>query len=213
MDDDDEVLLLWFTMLDKEGETMETKDIKSYAANLRAMGRGLWMGAYDYFQFYDGMMRTIERGFNQAWNEGLKSVGMLPSETTDAERSRLKVEIFNETQYIDGLAQFIEANAKNMGGKLGTVLTRIEGWKAAYDRIQQLAATYAKDDPKMEWVVDAPKESCPDCQRLKGLVKRASYWREHVIPKDWKLSCKSGCLCELQQTDKPLSRGPLPGGF
>jgi hypothetical protein len=191
-------------------EVLVVKTKGGYRNALRSLARGYWSNELNYFSFYEGMMQAINAGFTWAWNEGFAEMGIPPEEFTDEERVRLRTEIYNESQYIEGLSILIEQNGKIGGGKLAPVLTRVEGWLKNYDHIKTLAMTYGRGDPKMEWVVDAPKESCSDCQKLKGKVKRASYWREHVIPKDWKLECKNGCLCELKPTDQPMSKGPLP---
>jgi hypothetical protein len=178
---------------------------------LRENARGLWGGTMDFFDFYQSMMLTITRGFNQAWEEGMQKFGMSLSDQTPEERSRLMQEIQHETAYIEGVADFIAVNSKANGGKLATCMQRIELWVAAYTRIVQLATAMAGKDKPLKWTIDAPKESCNSCLRLNGKVKRASYWYAHVTPKSWDLlECDGGCKCSLEPTTDPLSKGPLP---
>jgi hypothetical protein len=110
-----------------------------------------------------------------------------------------------------GLAVYIERNSRARKGKLRVVMQRIEVWAKAYNRIVQIAKTYAGKDKKQKWTMH-PAEHCQSCLKLSGKVKRASYWRDHdVYPKHWdKLECRNGCQCTLEDTDEPMSKGPLP---
>ena len=187
------------------------KTIDGYRMLLRENARGLWSGATDWFDFYQSMMLTITRGFNQAWAEGMDKYNLTIADQNQEERARLTQEISAEQSHIEGVADFIETNSKANGGKLGTCQQRIEQWVAAYTRIRQLATALAAKDQPMKWTIDAPRESCPSCQKLNGKVKRASYWADHVTPKDWdKLECRNGCKCDLIPTTERLSKGPLP---
>jgi hypothetical protein len=55
--------------------------------------------------------------------------------------------------------------------------------------------------------------NCNDCLKLEGKVKRASVWEASGIrPQSHALECRGyNCQCSLEETNEPLSRGPLPG--
>lgn len=187
------------------------KSIENYRLGIRAAFRGLWSGAFDFFDFYAAMDTTIQRGFSQAWREGALRCGIDFDELSRDELNALRSEIVRETQFIDGVAGFIEANSRDNGGKLSVVMQRAELWIQAYDRVANRAQSMACKDQKLKWVLN-PAEHCSSCLKLEGKVKRASFWTERgVYPKAWdKLDCKQGCKCDLVPTTEPLSRGPLP---
>lgn len=190
---------------------MDFKTLAGYRMLLRENARGLWSGVVDWFQFYSSMQLSINRGFNQAWEEGMKVFGMTMEDMTPDERTKLNIEINHEYQYIEGVADFIEANSRANGGKLSSCLQRIEQWVAAYTRVKQLATAMAAKDKPLKWTMNELAEHCHSCIKLNGKVKRGSYWQRHVTPKQWdKLECKKGCKCDLLPTDEKLSRGRLP---
>lgn len=190
---------------------MEYKTLAGYKMLMRENARGLWAGSMDWFDFYESMQSTIARGFNQAWEEGMKKFNMSRDDMTQNERTRLQQEINQEWLHIAGVADFIESHSKDNGGKLSTCQQRIERWVAAYSRILQLAAAMAGKDKPMEWVY-GDTVHCSDCLRLNGRVYRASVWVDHgLLPKSWDLECHGiHCQCELRATTKPLTRGRPP---
>lgn len=187
------------------------KSKKNYRLGIRASFRALWQGEFDYFDFFSAMQVVVDRGFTQAWAEGAERCGISFDELTRDERNALRAEIVKETNYIDGVATFIEANSKANGGKLSVIMARANLWIEAYDRVASIAQTTACADKKLIWQLN-PAEHCSSCLRLEGKVKRASTWQSAgVYPKAWdKLNCRQGCKCTLVETDEPLSRGPLP---
>lgn len=189
---------------------MEFKTIEGYRMLLRENARALWTGDWEFFGFYESMVATITRGFNQAWAEGMAKFGLTIDDQSPEERMRLTQEIFNEQIHIEGVADYIDQNSKANGGLLGNCMQRIEQWVAAYTRIKQLASAIAARDKPLKWTLH-PAEHCDSCARLSGKIKRGSYWQIHVTPKDWdKLDCRKGCQCTLEPTSEPLSKGPLP---
>ena len=69
-------------------------------------------------------------------------------------------------------------------------------------------------DPKLRWVLGPTKTHCRTCSKLSGKVKRASWWRDNVMPQqppNESLECQGWkCGCVLEPTDEPLSRGRMP---
>jgi hypothetical protein len=187
------------------------KTLDGYRMLLRENARQFWSGQGDWYDFYSSMMLTIERGFKQAWAEGMETFGLKIDDQNQEEKTRLAQEVISEKTFVEGLADYVDQHSKANGGKLTLVFQRVEQWVAGYNRIRQLATAMAAKDKPLEWVIDSPRESCGSCVRLNGKVKRGSYWQTHVTPKDWdKLECRNGCKCSLKPTTKPLSKGPLP---
>ena len=48
------------------------KNTDDYRSSIRSSVRGAWTGTYDYVDFLDAMFIAIDRGFTQAWDEGMR---------------------------------------------------------------------------------------------------------------------------------------------
>lgn len=191
------------------------KSQAQYRAQLRAAVRGFWTRTFDFVEFYDAMISAIEIGFNRAWAEGMAAVGLEFADITPEEEQQLANYKFSERNYIFGFGEAIEAVILE-GGPLEPLFARVEKWLVRYTEVKNAAMLAAKNDPKLEWVVNA-KESCSSCLKLSGKVKRASLWaRADIRPQHRALACmlSSGgipvCKCQLLPTDAPVSRGRLP---
>jgi len=184
----------------------------TYRAEIRGITRGLWTGAYDYDQAFELMMFNIRAGLTNAWHNGMREVGLQPTDMTAEERTQLEQVIYSEFSHIDGFLTAIEQGSKANGGKLGPLMARADLWINRYRDVQNQAKQAAKNDPKLEWILGPTEEHCSSCSRLNGKVKRASVWRRaNIRPQIQDLACRGfNCLCILQPTDKPLSKGPLP---
>jgi len=190
----------------------------NYRLDIRAAVRGLWKGVFDYYQFFDSMISTIQRRLTQAWYEGAEAVGVQPSELTPEERLALRNVISDEINHVDDFAQEIAAGSQANGGKLTPLLRRAEMWAARYEDVVNRAKLMAGKDQKLQWTINytrVVKVNCPSCLKLSGKIKRASYWqREDVHPQqppNPKLECEGWqCGCGLVPTDEPCTPGPLP---
>lgn len=183
-----------------------------YRSEIRGVTRGLWTGAYSYEQAFNLMMFNIRAGLTSAWHNGMKEVGLTPADMSPEERIQLEQVIYSEFSHIDGFLTAIEQGSKANGGKLGPLMARADMWINRYRDVMNQAKQMAQNDPPLMWILGPTEAHCIDCSRLNGKVKRASTWRRAGIrPQDPGLSCRGfNCLCILQPTDKPLSRGPLP---
>lgn len=205
--------------------TEQSAGAAGYRREIRAGARGLWVGALDYYQAYDSLFTTISNRIPQAWHEGAKTCGILPSELSPIERQALQQAVTSEISHIDGLLTYIEEHSKAKGGKLGVVggtsgiMVRVEMWVNRYTDVVNHAKVMACADQKLKWVLHGAfvtKEPCNTCaNKLNGKVKRASYWQRVGVrpqnPPNWALDCGGwGCGCAFLLTDEPLSRGPLP---
>ncbi len=186
-----------------------TKTQSQYNQSLRSVARGLWNGSLDISGFTDGLSSAINRGFNQAWIEGLAKCGILPDEVTAAEQKALSKRIAKEQQFVFEFGEWIEENSKANGGKLGTIIGRLSMWTNRYSEVISMAQTFGCGNQKLVWRYDPTKEHCRDCRRLNGKVYRASTWQTiGILPQSSSLACKGfRCGCVLEITTLPISRG------
>jgi len=185
-------------------------------AGIRSAIRGYWAGDLSKFQFVDNMNSVLTRRLTQAWQEGAKECGIRPDELTGQEITALQGMISGQLSYVLGLANDIESGSKAEGGRLGPFLDRAQVWASQYQVARDRGRGMACADQKLEWVIDPANDNCGSCLKLAGKVKRASYWDQQGIYPQVNgasyLECKGyRCGCRLQPTDKPLSKGPLPG--
>lgn len=190
----------------------QSRGESDYSASLRAVFRALWLGVMSFDQAFEAMMTTIRRGFNMAWQEGAKECAVLPEEYTPAERVELETRIFGQFDYIAGVLEFIEANSKENGGAWGTVSARVSLWANRYREAKAKAKTMACGDKKLVWRLGKTEQHCKSCLKLNSKVKRASQWdAANIRPQHPDLECGGWrCDCSLEQTDEPMSKGPLP---
>lgn len=190
------------------------KSLSSYQASIRSAIRGLWAGEFTAFGFIDTMRATLERELRRGWNEGAQECGIAENELTESEIQARQDFINSQFQHLLGVAAFIEQNDRASGGLLGTSFRRGELWINRYEEARQRAKSMACTDKKMKWVLGAA-EHCQSCLKLSGKVKRASFWYDkRILPRvaaaDY-LECGGyRCQCSLEETDEPISKGPLP---
>lgn len=195
----------------------ETATLASqYETQIRKAAQELWRGNYTRPGFVTRMNLIIVEGLTRAWFQGMRDVGASPESMSDAERQVLSGIIIANQKRVQGFANFIFANNKSRGGRWTTVNNRVKTWGNAYNSARNRAKTMAEKDPPLEWVLGPTEQHCDSCSKLSKKVKRASYWAKVNIypqnPPNKKLDCKGyKCRCELRPTDKPISRGRLPG--
>jgi hypothetical protein len=206
------------------GEEADTEDERPFAEKagedaygqaVRSAVRGLWSGALDKMAFIDSMLVTFERRLTAAWHKGAAECGIKPDELSTEELDELHTMIGEQMQYVYRFADDIVAGSKANGGKLEPLLTRSDMWSARYHDAYTRAKAMACGDGKAVWVLGETDLHCPSCLKLNGKVKRWSTWRDTVLPGiagTNLLICQGyRCLCRLEDTDSPLSKGPLPG--
>lgn len=152
-----------------------------YRNAIRAAVRGVWIGIFDYDNFWDAMSTAIRFYLPRAWHEGALECGIAPSELMPAEKRKLQQAVNYEFQWIDGYARAIEEGSKAEGGNLSPLYSRAEIWIGRWEGIKSEARVMACADKKLKWVLGATEKSCRSCTRLNGKVKRASYWNEKGI--------------------------------
>ncbi len=199
---------------EEEGDLVEASGYDELGAGVRSYIYGLWSGQTSRGDFVAGMDRVIERRLTQRWLEGARQCGIQPDELTEAERTALTELITGQFQYVLALADEIEENNRESGGKLQPFLNRAPLWANRAQEAYNRGMTMACQDEKLKWVTHNPKP-CGSCGRLNSKVKRASYWQERNIRPQAgpnpHLECEGwNCHCELVRTSDPVSRGPLP---
>jgi hypothetical protein len=188
----------------------------NYRNAIRNMVRGLWSGVFDIDGAFDVGETAIRFGLTQAWNAGLQSVGVLPSEQSPAQKIELQQIIGKELSFLFAFLLKVEAGSKANGGKLGPQMARADMWASRAVDVENRARVTAQTDPKLKWILGPTDLHCPTCDgKLNGKVKRASTWKRRDIlprrPPNASLDCQGwNCLCVLQPTTEPLSKGPLP---
>jgi len=187
----------------------------SYGTGIRSAVRGLWYGVFDYDQFFSSMMSTIRAGLTRAWYDGAREMGILPSELSPEERLALEQAIQSEYSHLNDFASDIEAHSKANRVKIAPLLKRADLWINRWTDVNNQAKLMAGGDKKLKWVLGATEEHCKTCAAMHGKIKRASYWRDHgphpQQPVNDTIECKGWkCLCTLEPTDEPQSKGPLP---
>lgn len=180
-----------------------------YASGLKSIARALWGGDMDRAEAANALGLQIERGFRWAWIEGTEKAGISREEMTEDDFLGLETYIAEEFQNVGDLFDFIEKNSKAAGGKLGTVLARIELWVVRYLAVVNAAMAAARSNPKLIWRYGATEQHCKDCANYVGKVYRAKVWLSWgAMPQSRDLECGGWkCDCRLEPTDDPLTRG------
>lgn len=183
--------------------------------SLRAAARGLWSGALSAYGFPDAFGAALDKYLRQAFDDGMARYGVEPADYTDDDIEAFQKFLTGQYEHLEGLTDYIVTQHKQFGGKLETVLARVEMWANRYDEAGDIARTRAGADENIEWKLGRA-EHCETCAALSGWVKRGSYWQklrdtEQIYPKSPRLRCNGyNCKCVLQPTRKPLSKGRPP---
>ena len=193
-----------------------TESQASYGRDIRGITRALWRSAMDESQAYSLFYDTVRLGFRKAWTDGGRSCSIEPADWTLGEKVELGQRTANEIGFILPFLDYVVAHNKAEGFKFGALLHRCTLWTQRYNDLKNSAMQKMCGDLKLRWVKTA-KESCRDCIRLGGQVRRASVWLENDLrPQSPRLECMRSaggatvCKCYFEQTDEPCSRGPLP---
>lgn len=196
--------------------SMALKSLSDYRRSLRSLVRGYWKGDLGAFDFVDGMASSVTRHFTQAWAEGAQKFGVTSGEMTEAETTRLNLEINTEISYITLFAGAVAEESKANGGALGPLFDRIELWVNNYGRIVSLAGSMAAADKKSQWAYGDTITHCLDCSTYAGRVYRNSVWLKFLepydaMPRGHGLACSGfQCDCSLKPTSEPVTPGRPP---
>lgn len=188
----------------------------SYGRDLRGIVRALWRGSFSVDQAYDLFYASVRLAFPQAWAEGSRACDVEPADWTPEEKFTLEQVTANELGFILPFTDYVVAHSKAEGFKFGALLPRLQLWNNRYVELVNQAKVASCGNRKLRWTKTA-KESCTDCLRLDGQVRRASVWQKNNLrPQSPRLECMRSaggatvCKCYFEETDEPCSRGPLP---
>ena len=197
-------------------DLIESKAAASkYESEIRFASSALWNGHINPTIFILRMFSITRRGLEDAFERGMKSVGIDPSDITPNERLQFGEWLTDEQTHIVSLANFIQNNRREFGGNWKKISNRIKLWGKRFRDIRNKSRTLGGLNAKLEWRLGLTEKNCKSCSRLNGKVKRASWWAENEVypqnPPNDKLECKGWkCDCDLDPTDKPLTRGRMP---
>lgn len=196
----------------------QTAGANRYRKDISGLVQNLWNGSISGPEFLRALKyQIIPIAFEQAWMDGARQGGITSfEELTDEEKNSLGVRIKTEKTFVRGFRDYVAAHTKADGYKLRMFKPRIELWVNRYMDVVSEAMMMAGGDKKYRWQMYA-KENCRSCRKLNGQVRRMSFWKEHNCrPQHEDLVCMDSadgptvCRCEFEETDEPLSRGPLP---
>lgn len=184
----------------------------AYRSGLRSAVRGLWSGAINGTQFNSTMRTLINRRLTQAFEQGANECNVTPSEFTQDEFLVIGRAIQEELTHLSSFSARIR---HGRDGPIAPLFSRVEIWASRFNDIRNLGKVTTCKDQKLIWKLGATEEHCTTCPRLNGKVKRASQWETSGIrpqnPPNGSIQCGGwNCLCELNPTSKPISRGRLP---
>jgi hypothetical protein len=188
--------------------------IVSFRRNTRASVRGLWSGAITLSQAIKTFRLAIEQAIEAAWLEGAQECGIQEDELTATELTARDEFIFEQNELAPDFLRVVKEKSKANGGKLQPLMQRNEMWVNQYSSAKQQSEAIACADEKRIWILGIVEKHCKTCPRLAGQVRRLSFWNSNVLPRNApndKLECGGyNCQCELQKTNKPISKGRLP---
>lgn len=188
--------------------------IVTFRRNIRSAIRGLWTGAITKRQALSTFRSAVERAIEKAWIEGAQECGIQADELTVEELTKRDEFIFEQNEQAANFIDDIVDQSKANGGKLTPLLQRAEMWINQYSSAKQQSEVLACADEKREWQVGRT-EHCRTCLALNGQVRRMSVWANTILPRNApnpKLECRGfRCQCTLRKTNKPISRGRIPG--
>jgi len=181
-----------------------------YRSSLRAAFRALWMDVMSVQQFTDALFSAVDRGLNNAYQEGLKRAGVLPNEATPQEYALLYEEISNNVTRIGDLADYIAGQRD--GGKWSSVESRLDMWANRYGALRTKVGAQAAGDKKQQWILGRTEEHCQACYGVAGRVYRNSTWMaNNCLPRSQALCCNGfRCDCSLVDTEARITPGPFP---
>lgn len=166
--------------------------INTFRRNIRASVRGLWAGVLTSEQALGVFRSAVENSIEQAWREGAQECSIQPDEATVKELTARDEFIFNQSDLVPNFLGDVRALNKKNGGQLTPHLQRAEMWINQYSSAKQQSEALACANEKRIWRVGRT-EHCLTCRVLNGQVRRLSFWKNNVMPRNApnnKLICK-----------------------
>jgi len=188
---------------------IERKTLEQYRSRLWGACVRLFNGGRDA-AFEASFIRSIDKQLTEAWNEGADSIGVEPDEYTEADITIRDAIINNETEFINGLMNDIQA-AKDDGmtreqfdKQFGA---RVDLWANRYNETVNRARMQMGSKQRFVWRLGQTEEHCETCSKLNGIVAFGYEWDEARIhpqmPPNDALECAGWrCDCSLEPTTR-----------
>jgi hypothetical protein len=145
--------------------------------------------------FKQGTLNAFYDAFDLGWTDG---GGELPIDDDDA-TSWLEARVSQELGFIDGLFQEAKELRKEKDFDYFSWITdRADGYVRTLAEVYNQAILRVSKDVMVTFDGDDGEESCPDCQKLKGLRHKISWFvkRNYVPPFGSGLQCARGGHCQ-----------------
>ncbi len=182
------LLSLGLLTLEEFTPGMGLDEIKAeYADTLYgAMANYLESGSKPVTAFRNEVRRAVQDGFTLAFYAGYADAGgsgELPPEAIDWLNGRIETEV----GFADGLFQDLKAlradGEKTQGEKLDWCRARSEGYTSSLNGVYAYGQAAGDENKIVTFTGEDGKESCPDCQRMKGQSHTLKWWKERdLIP-------------------------------
>ncbi len=156
-----------------------------------------YLTGYGYVTIYWVKMSLA---VSKAWIEATDAAyveggGELPidMETADWARAQLDIQLAYVDQLFATLRELRQSGDVNAAAE---ALSRANGYASSLDQQYSEAKARGAKNKMLTMVGDDGKESCKDCQRMKGQRHRASWWISHdMVPGSSNYECQ-GWRCE-----------------
>lgn len=149
------------------------KSIASVARKFRATLRSLAVSSMTSgTSILADVRRTVRKGIEDAYVEGLIEAGLTPADITDEEFGVVEELVFAQLDFVPDFVKAITQSRKDRALQREILDTRIPFWAASIEHAGQVALANAAKNEVVEFGLD-PKaepseESCPTCIGLMG---------------------------------------------
>ena len=196
-----------YPYLGRDAQKLAAKDFQSYDA----LRNDYWARVYDSVETYleasrpltlyrNSMQNLVTDYFQEAVELGYQDGGAtLPLD--DDTQGLVDNAISSEIGHIQDL--FVGLRDNSIPDYASEAFARADGYAGGLDAIYNLGKISAVGNKMLTFDGDDGKESCPDCQRLKGQRHRASWWLDQDLvprPGNDNFECK-GYNCEHYLVD------------
>lgn len=156
--------------------------------------------------FFTRMNMHIKFGLNDAWNAAAASLGIDPTEYSEADAAEIARIVDTEKSFVGGLLDYLDLLANTPGASLQTAMPRLKMWGNRWSTVYNEALVWFGAKVRLQWVL-GQAEHCVTCAALAGIVAWAQEWDQAgIYPGSHDLECKGfNCQCRLVQTTRRRS--------
>jgi hypothetical protein len=189
------------------------KTYDQYRARLWGAVLRLYNGGRDA-AFEASFVRSIDHQLSEAWDKGAEDCGVMPDEMTADDFTRRNAIINNETEFISGLAEAIQAD-KDGGMERpqfeSKYQARVDIWANRYNETVNRAHMQFGSKLRQIWRTGPTEKKCKTCSALNGIVAFGHEWESagfhpQMPPNELLDNCRGwNCLCTLTPTTQRRS--------